>query len=118
MAGIWKNNPETAEGKYPIVLRRDGSVLTKPYFVLVLGDPGAPAALEAYAAAHGALGSDPQFVADVRGLALEAIGWANLCAREAANPDLKADPDAPPHRQDDPDIISWARRVHGHGAGA
>lgn len=28
MSGLWRNNPNTPEGKYPVVLRRDGTPLT------------------------------------------------------------------------------------------
>lgn len=119
MAGIWKNNPETPEGKYPIVLRRDGTVLTKPYFVLVLGDPGAGDALRAYADKHQRVGSDPQFVTEVYDIAREADRFAEEFARPETPTELKADPDAPPHRKDDPVLIAWARSVHRHfGGGA
>ena len=47
--GLWRNDPETSEGKYPIVLRRDGTVLPGPYFVICSRDPCAAAAFAAYA---------------------------------------------------------------------
>ena len=108
MTGIWRNDPATPEGKYPIVLRRDGTVLPGPYFVLVLRDPCAEAALRAYADEAERRGLDPQYVADVRELASEA--------------DVRAldpgDPDAPRHRTDDPVILAWARAAHGGHRGS
>ena len=66
MAGLWRNDPQTPEGKYPIVLWRDGSPLTTPYIVITLKDPCAPAAFRAYADQAEALGLDAQYVADFR----------------------------------------------------
>lgn len=107
MSGLWNNNPETPEGKYPIVLRRDGSVLDTPYFVIALRDPCASAALHAYAERAEALGLDPAYVQAMYALALEAE-----CVRETIGP---GDPDAPRHRTDDPRIIAWARSLRFKG---
>lgn len=104
MGGLWVNDPETVEGKYPIVLRRDGSVLTSRYLVMVLRDPCAAAAFRAYADEAERRGLDPHYIADVRQLAIEAEREATLAP---------GDPDAPKHRKDDPIIIGWARSVHG-----
>lgn len=74
------------------VLRRDGTVATKPYFVLLDCDPGFVAALIAYANEHESIGSDPAFVTQIR-------EWAYDIER---NPPPQGDPDAPRHRKDDP----------------
>ena len=108
MAGIWRNNPETPEGKYPIMLRRDGSPVENRFFGLLLKDPGAPAAFRAYAAEHRRLGSDPVYVADILKLADEA----EREFRRARHGEIRMpDPDAPPHRKDDPAILAWARSI-------
>ncbi len=108
--GRWAKNPETPEGKYPIVLRRDGTPLEKPYFVLVLGDKAVPAALHAYATAAEVHGYDPQFVADMFELAEEARR-AIPYFENHPDPKLRPDPDAKPHRADDPRILAWARTI-------
>lgn len=100
---LWRNNPETVEGKYPIVLRRDGTVLRTPYVVMTLIDPNAPAAFRAYADKAEEFGMDPEYVADFRALADEA----EQLQREGH----QGDPDAPRHRTDDPVVIAWARSV-------
>lgn len=48
MAGLWRNDRDTREGKY-LVLDRGGEPLGVPCMVLGARDPHAPAALEAYA---------------------------------------------------------------------
>lgn len=101
MSGLWKNDAATPEGKYPILLRRDGSVVTKPYFVMLASDPAAPQALMAYAASAEHLGFDSEYVGDVKRLALEFQDWLSS--------DKTGDPDAPKHRKDDPAILAWAR---------
>ena len=58
MAGLWRNDPETPEGKYPIVLRRDGTPLESRFIVMALKDPCVPAALRAYATEAECLGLD------------------------------------------------------------
>lgn len=50
------------------------------------------------------LGYDPVFVADVRRLADE---FADYCAAHG-----QGDPDAPPHRKDDP--VTLAKMPHGY----
>jgi len=109
MAGLFRNNPETPEGKYPIALRRDGTPLESRFIVMVLKDPGAGNALRAYAASHHARGSDPQFVGDFLDLADQADGLALTDAARSAGP--TSDPDAPRHRKDDPAILAWARSI-------
>ena len=106
MSGLWRNDSETPEGKYPIVLRRDGSVVTKPYFVLLDCDPGFVDALRSYADKHESIGSDPNFIAQIR-------DWADEVEE---NPPEQGDPDAPCHRTDDPVVIAWARSAHSKSA--
>jgi hypothetical protein len=97
MAGLWRNNPETREGKY-LVKRRDGTVPRWPYFVIGGCDPAAPAALRAYADEAERLKMDPAYVADVRSMAADFDDW-----RDAEG---DGDPDAPRHRTDDPAIVA------------
>lgn len=106
MSGLWRWNEETPEGKYPIVLRRDGTPLTSRYFVMALRDPAVPAALRAYAVAAETLGMNEQYVADVRQLADEAE--KEHVTKTGQRP---PDPDAPPHRKDDPVVLAWARSI-------
>lgn len=101
MAGIWAKDPETPEGKYPIVLRRDGSVLDTPYIVLTLKDPCTEAALRAYASDAAVRGLDKAYVRDLRQLADEC---QSVRAIEGGG-----DPDEPRHREDSPMVIAWAR---------
>jgi len=103
MAGLWRKNPATPEGKYPVVLRRDGTPLTSRFIVVGLRDPAAPAALRAYADEAERLGFDPQYVKDMRELATDADNY-----RVAVGP---GDPDKPPHRKDDPNVLAWARSI-------
>ena len=107
MAGLWRKNEATREGKYPIVLRRDGSPLESRFIVLVLKDPATSSALRAYADEAERVGMDSQYVADMRELADDA----SRCASQSQLDDKKPDPDAPPHRQDNPGILAWARSI-------
>lgn len=101
MSGLWRNRPETPEGKY-LVKRRDGTVPEWPWFVLGARDPAAVAALRAYADRAEQMGMDPEYVADVRTMADE---WVDYRAGHG-------DPDAPPYRADDPATIAEMRRGH------
>lgn len=97
---IWaKTDGQYREGKY-LVVRRDGTVPNWPHFVLGGDDPSAPAALRAYADDAEKRGLDPEYVASVRELA------DDFAAREGGKPD----PDAPPHRTDNPAVIALMRR--------
>lgn len=100
MAGLWRYGDKAPEGKY-LVTRRDGSVPEWPNMVFGAKDPAAPAALRAYADEAQRLGYDPAFVADVRRLADEFEAY-----RAAAG---TGDPDAPPHRKDDPETVAKMR---------
>ncbi len=87
--------------KYPVVQRRDGTVPDWPYLVLGGADPAAPAALRAYATAAEELGFAPEYVADVRALALDFEEY-----RREVGP---GDPDAPAHREDDPAVVAMIK---------
>ena len=94
LTGLFRENPETPEGKY-LVKRRDGSVPPWPSFVLGGADPHAEYALRAYA---DSCENDPaiskEFVAAVR-------RWADTYAQwRAENGD--GDPGMGRHRTDDP----------------
>ena len=100
------NEEGTPEGKYPIVLRRDGSVLTKPCLVLCLLivtqvslRPSQP------------MLTNTKNLARIRNLAVRL--WI---ASVKSNPPPYGDPTAPKHRKDDPAILVWARSVHSRSA--
>ena len=97
MARLFRNQEGFEGGKY-LVQRRDGTVPEWPYFVIAAADPAAPAALRAYALAAEGLEMDEDYVADVRALIDEFNAW-----RKEHGP---GDPDAPRHREDDPEIIA------------
>jgi len=103
MGGLWRNNKETPEGKYPIVLRRDGTPLEVRFLVMTLRDPCAPAAFRAYADHAEKIGLDSDYVRGMRQLANEA---EKECKQVGAG-----DPDAPRHRKDDPAVLAWARGI-------
>jgi len=102
--GLWKNDDDTREGKYPILLRRDGTVVEHPYFAILARDPCAPAALRAYAEKAEEIGLPADFVDDVRKLSFEYEAYR----KQAGD----GDPGAPRHRKDDPNIIAWARSLN------
>ena len=105
MAKLWRDNPETPEGKYPIVLRRDGTPLESRYIVMVLKDPCTAAALNAYANKAQELGLGPEYVASMYNLAHDA----EQAALEDAG--KTSDPDAPRHRKDNPTVLLWAQSL-------
>lgn len=109
MAGLWRNQAETREGKY-LVKRRDGSVPEWPHFVIGGADPAAPDALRAYADAAERLGMDPVYVADVRDLATRFERYRRAIGA--------GDPDAPRHRKDDPATVAEMARAAGLGGGS
>jgi hypothetical protein len=104
MAGLWRNNPETPEGKY-LVKRRDGTVPRAPYMVFLAADPAAPSGLRGYADKAESLGFDPEYVRDVRAMAVE---WEDWFAENGPG-----DPDAPRHRVDDPATVAEMRKGKG-----
>ena len=97
MARLMRNQPEFEGGKY-LVQRRDGTVPDWPYFVIGAADPAAPAALRSYAVSAEARGMDPDYVRDIRDLAVEFEGWFSQHG--------PGDPDAPRHRTDDPEVVA------------
>jgi len=97
MPGLWRNQDGTREGKF-LVLRRDGTQPEWPYFVLGARDPAAPHALRAYAYRCRDIGMDEHYSLDLLKLADEFDEYR----REYGS----GDPDAAPHREDDPDTIA------------
>lgn len=92
-----------------LVLRRDGSVPDWPYFVMGARDPMVPAALRAYADEAQRLGiGDQEWWDDLRG---QAGDFERYRAEHG-----DGDPDAPPHRADDPAVTTkikaGSRRVY------
>jgi len=111
--GLWRNDPATPEGKYPIVLRRDGTPLESRYFVMTLKDPATAAALTAYANEAACRGYAPGYVADVRELAAQS---KEIAAEDQGLKKPTADPDAPRHRKDNPVVLLWAQSIGNPGA--
>lgn len=98
---IWAKTKEFSEGKF-LVVRRDGSVPHWPHFVLGARDPLAPIALRAYAkAAREAAELDPEYIASIEELAEDFDAYRGKQG--------EGDPDAPPHRTDDPGVIDAMR---------
>lgn len=103
MTGLWRKRGING-GKY-LVLRRDGTVVEWSNFVIGARDPAAPAGLRGYADEAEKLGFDPEYVADVRQLAGDFEA-------ERANTGT-GDPDAPPHRADDPATVARMPKERG-----
>lgn len=104
MARLWRNTDGTREGKY-LVTRRDGSTPEWPYFVIGAADPAAPFALNEYADACLEQGMDPEYVSDLKDLAIAFDTWR---IQHGAG-----DPDAPRHRTDDPATIEKMKQAQG-----
>lgn len=100
---VWVKSKDKSEGKF-LVVRRDGTVPEWPHFVLGARDPAAPTALRAYADQHEILGTDPEYVLSLRELAGD---FERYRAKEGSG-----DPEAPPHRKDDPNVIAAMRGQH------
>ena len=96
---IWVKTDVAPEGKY-LVVRRDGTIPNWPHFVLGGDDPNSPAGLRGYADKAEENGLDPEYVASIREQADE---WESRCLG-------KSDPDAPPHRKDNPMIVAMMRK--------
>ena len=101
VGGLWRNNPDTPEGKY-LVKRRDGTVPEWPFFVMGARDLAAPAGLKAYANEAAVYGYDPQYVADV----LELVEVFRSYRRENGI----GNPDGARHRKDDPATVAEMRK--------
>jgi hypothetical protein len=99
---VWAKDPDgkAPEGKF-LVVRRDGTVPRWPHFVLGARDPCASKALRAYADEAELLGFDPAYVESVREVADDFVHY------RTAHGD--GDPDAGPHRKDDPQVIHAMR---------
>lgn len=100
MSKIWVKTAEAPEGKY-LVVRRDGTVPDWGHFVLSYDDPAASVALQAYAHAAEELGMAADYVQSIRELAEEL---------SQAPRSEKSNPDAGPHRKDNPAVIRLMRR--------
>jgi hypothetical protein len=97
MHGLWRDDPETKEGKY-LVKRRDGTIPEWPHFTLGARDPCAPAALRAYADKAIECGMNEGYASAVRRLADEF----ELYRRANGT----GDPDRGRHRKDDPTTVA------------
>lgn len=101
---IWaKTDGDVKEGKY-LVVRRDGTIPEWPHFVMGGYDPCVPVALLAYAAAARKRGYDEAYCQSIEELAAD---FALLSATPRAV--SVADPDAGPHRKDNPAVINMMR---------
>ncbi len=98
--GLWRDNPDTPEGKY-FVVRRDGTIPEWPHFTLGANDPCASAALRAYAMKAFEIGLDHAYATAVLELADE---WA-------LRPHT-GDPDRGRHRTDNPAIVAEMKKGH------
>mgnify|MGYP001584844172 FL=1 len=103
---LWRNTAETPEGKF-LVKRRDGTIPEWPYFVLGARDPAAPAALRRYADRAREEGMDLAYCEDVYNMARD---WEEYQRKHGTG-----DPDAPPHRTDDPETIAEMQIRRGDG---
>lgn len=104
---IWQTTDgEVRKGKY-LVVRRDGTVPVWANFVIGAYDPCAAPAMRAYGEAARAQGYAPDFVASCFELADQ---FERTAASEEAR--AKADPDAPPHRKDLPEVLAMMRREY------
>ncbi len=101
LAGLWRENPETPEGKY-LVKRRDGTIPEWPSFVIGAKDPAAPAALRAYAAAAKEFGMNAEYCAGILRLAGQFDGYRAFHG--------EGDPDRGRHRVDDPATLAEMRK--------
>ena len=104
---IWRKIEGFVGCKF-LIVRRDGSAPHWPAFVLGARDPHAPAALLAYVDAIESGGGDAEYISSIRELAADFRRY-----RDAHG---NGDPEAPPHRRDDPDVIlamrGWDKMIH------
>lgn len=107
---IWaKTDGPVKEGKY-LVVRRDGTIPRWAHFVIGAEDPAAAAGLRAYAAEARRLGLDEAYCASIEELAADFAERSMQAASDAAVLGTKgADPDAGPHRKDNPAVIAMMR---------
>lgn len=97
---VWAKTEEFSEGKF-LVIRRDGTTPGWPHFVMGARDPAVPIALRAYALYSRTCGFDEAYSDSVRELADDFNAY-RLSAGDG-------DPDARPHRVDDPVAIGMMR---------
>lgn len=95
---LWRN---VMDGCKFLVVRRDGTIPEWPHFVMGARDPWAPAAMRAYADAAEAGGADQDYVQSIRD---EAGHFETYLAEHG-----QGDPEAAPHRADDPSIVQVMR---------
>lgn len=101
LKGLFRDNPETPEGKY-LVKRRDGTVVEWPSFVLGARDPDAADTLRDYANRKEARGCDPEWIASIRRFADEYDNYRQQHG--------DGDPEMGPHRKDDPATIEEMKK--------
>jgi len=99
---LWRN---VMEGCKFLVVRRDGTVPEWPHFVMGARDPWAPAAMRAYADAAERDNAEPEYVQSLRE---EADRFEEYRQKHGAG-----DPEAAPHRVDDPAIVQVMRDCAG-----
>jgi len=116
----WALTETHSEGKF-LVVRRDGTIPEWPHFVLSAYDPATSSALLAYAETfarhtytlhHNGSISDDEFKEKLdyaKGVHDLAVSFAELRATNVEKA-AQSDPEAPPHRTDDPTIIDLMRR--------
>ena len=97
---IWAKTEEFSEGKF-LVVRRDGTIPEWPHFVLGARDPAVPAALRAYADESQKRGFDMAYCDSIRDLAGDFERYRGQHG--------DGDPDAKPHRKDDPAVLNLMR---------
>lgn len=97
---IWAKTKEFFEGKF-LVVRRDGTIPAWPHFVIGARDPAAPEALRAYAAIARRQGMDEAYCQSIEELASDFYDYR---MKEG-----NGDPEAAPHRRDDPAVIAVMR---------
>lgn len=101
---LWqKTDGDYREGKY-LIVRRDGTIPNWPAFICGGNDPASSAALRAYADEADVLGYEAEYVASVRELADDFEQRARAVAGT-----VKVDPEAPPHRIDNPSVVAMMR---------
>lgn len=103
---LWRHTANLSEGKY-LVVRRDGTVPHWPHFVLGAMDPCAPAVLRAYADEAERRGLERDYVQSIRDEAQNFEAYRRVA--EYARGAKRGDPDAGPHRQDNPTVLAMMR---------
>ncbi len=107
MTGLFRDNPETPEGKY-LVRRRDSTIPQWPSFVLGAADPFAEVAIRAYAEAVRQAVVGNTDLAEETGVTIEYAARLRLMANEWREWRLEhgtGDPGMGAHRKDDPATV-------------